>query len=607
MSDDGDGPGVPEDEDRLARPAGSIAGLASELVELARNEPDKLATRIATLTVREQAELALRLPARQRLELLLNAPQPMRLVRSLPDSDFYLTVREIGPTDALALLALGSVSQLHHVLDLESWRADRFDPRRAGAWVTMLLEAGEPPLRLFLRNADDELLTLLFKQWIRVEAIETDEPAEIKGTELGESGDEQGWVTPDGQFRFQPIIAEHLPAIRRLLQIFFQEQPARYREVLWASIWELPSEVEEQALRWRQSRLEEHGYPGPEDALTVYAPPAGHRAAPKPVEPADADGLSCSRSPLSELGARDNLAQTIDRLPDTFREQVLHGVVSTANHVLIADGTDTGDPDSHRLALRKVAAYVGIALKTRGAIAPAATARILQQVPVIELFREGFARAVALQRRTRALLDAPWGSELPRWFDLLDSPLAERLEALLEPRPLYYEIGTQERPGGPREFRSPGELEETMAALEMVEVAGKLLLERLDVDLSAALRVAERSGHPLRLSTLLRTLLAWHVTRNEGRADPLPDDVVADFLRNYVSRRTAAPDAAGRGLQSLIESVTQTAGLDSREIAVVSAFGRFCLEELLQQCAGLDPGVPVDPRYVSSLLLEPRD
>ena len=125
-------------------PADRIADLAAQLAQLARRSPEALKRQIATLTIRQQAELALRLPAAERLQLMLHAPKPMRLVRTLPDADLYLTVREVGPGDALPMLALASASQITHLLDLESWRRDRFDPERAGAWVALLCEAGEP-------------------------------------------------------------------------------------------------------------------------------------------------------------------------------------------------------------------------------------------------------------------------------------------------------------------------------------------------------------------------------------------------------------------------------------------------------------------------------
>ena len=72
-------------------PRDEVAALVLELAGLARNAPDRLTERVRALSIREQAELALRLPARERMELMLHAPKPMRLVRSLPDLELYLT------------------------------------------------------------------------------------------------------------------------------------------------------------------------------------------------------------------------------------------------------------------------------------------------------------------------------------------------------------------------------------------------------------------------------------------------------------------------------------------------------------------------------------
>ncbi|HXV77418.1 MAG TPA: DUF6178 family protein, partial [Candidatus Polarisedimenticolaceae bacterium] len=268
------------------RESGELAKLAVELARLARDAPERLAQRVSRLTIREQAELALRLPAAQRIELMLHAPKPMRLVRSLPDADLYLTVREVGPADAGSVLALASAAQLQHLIDLEAWRGDRFDGDRAGAWIALLLEAGEPALRRFLRHADEELLVLLFQRWIRVVQIEYEDGAEKHGHGEGEIGTEAGAITPDGYHRYSPSIAEHAPAIRRMLQVFFVDQPERYRQVVWGALWEMSSDIEEQALYWRQSRLEEHGFPDREQALSVYAAPLGarvHRRSELPV------------------------------------------------------------------------------------------------------------------------------------------------------------------------------------------------------------------------------------------------------------------------------------------------------------------------------------
>jgi len=289
-------------------------------VALVRDDPDSLSEHLAKLSLLEQAELALALDPQERLEFLLHAPQPLRLVRSLPDAEFYLTVREVGPTDALAIVALGSVEQLHHLLDLESWRRDRFDADRSGAWIALLLEAGEPALRRYLRTADDEFLVLLAQCWLHVRRNEPEGDPDKHGTGETEAGHEGGLVSPDGYYLFSPSIPEHAPAVGRIAQLFYTEQPERYQRVMWSSTVEMKAEVEERALQWRQSRLEEHGFPPWDEAIEVYGPPAGIRNTENAASAADTDRVQTARAPL-RLVRTGLLVEALDGLADADRRR----------------------------------------------------------------------------------------------------------------------------------------------------------------------------------------------------------------------------------------------------------------------------------------------
>ena len=469
-------------------------------VELLREDPDSLGEHLATLSLREQAELALALDAAERLEMLLHAPKPLRLVRSLPDAEFYLTVRELGPTDALPLVALASAGQLHHLVDLESWRRDRFDADRSGAWVAVLLEAGEPALRRFLRTADDDLLVLLGQRWLRVRQNEPEGDVDKHGMGETEAGHEEGLISPDGYYLMSPSIPEHAAAVHKIVQLFFTEQPERYQRVMWAAATELPSELEERALHWRQSRLEEHGFPPWDEAIEVYAPPTGARDTGH-VDGVDDDGVRTTRAPLRLLQS-GTLIEALDGLSDDAREHVLAGLLAVANRLIIADGAETGDPEAHRAAMRTVTGYVTIALDSRDDDS-ATTRAALTDHPTIELFREGYARAVELQNRARALTRSGWAAAHPRALELLELPIRARVEAAFGPRPLY--VVDDEDETLLRPFRTPAEIEETRAAIEMAELVGRLMVEELGLDLKLVIDHAEED--PPRFSTFVLTLL----------------------------------------------------------------------------------------------------
>jgi hypothetical protein len=554
---------------------------------------------LAHLGLRQQVELLLRLPAEQRARFLLEAPKPMALVRALPDGEFYLTVREIGPQGALPILALASASQISHLLDLESWRRDRFDPLRSGAWVALLVEAGEATVRRFARAIDDETLILLFRLWAHVRPLDIDHEEPTGGHGIGDVGDERGFLSPDGANLFSPERSEHALAARRLAEVLYVDDVNRYLGIIRSALFELPSEVEETALHWRTSRLEEHGYPTWDEALSIYAPPrvdATSTAVLAPAEtPDESEAASAPRAALRVLASDGLVVRSVDALAPEDRERILFELTALANRVLVADGEDAGSLESHARVLARAGAYVGLSLDARGVKDGAEGASILKAASAIELFREGYALAVSLQSRARRLAEAE---------PLVDPPLRARLAALLLPRPLYVPVVEGDEAAAARDFRSAAEIDETRVTLELCEALGLSLLTRRGLTAATLLREERRPFEDApRFSTLLLTALAWHAVRSELRVDRIPSEVVSDFLRTTASRRTADPAASARAMGRLIEALEADAGLERRPAATFRAFGTTCLDRLAADCGNLDPGLPVTPRVVGCLRL----
>ena len=558
---------------------------------------------LANLDIRQQAELVLRLPAAERAHFLLEAPKPMALVRALPDGDFYLTVREIGPQCALALLALASKSQIAHLLDLESWRRDRFDPGRCGAWVALLVEAGEATIKRFARTIDDETLILLFRLWARVKPLDIDHEEPTKGHGITEVGDERGFITPDGANLFDPERNEHALAVRRLAEAIYFDDRDRYLGIVRSALFELPSEVEETALRWRASRLEEHGYPTWDEALSIYAPPEKNPI-PLAEPPGDRAAIAAPRASLRVLGSKALIVHGVDAMTPEDRERVLFGLMALANRVLVADGGDAGSVETHTRVIERAGAYVGLALDARGIRDGSAAAPVLSEVSVVELFREGYALAAGLQSRARLMMKTGWGFGHAKAEALIDAPLRARVKALLLARPLYVAFADGEEAAAARDFAKTAELDETKLTLELCEALGATLLTSRGVTAAELLDAERRPFEDTpRFSTLLLTALAWHAIRNELRIDRLPSDVAADFLRTTASRRTADPGAPARAMAKLLEALEADAALSCRPASALRAFGTTCLDRLAADCGNLDPGTPATSRVVGCLRL----
>ena len=576
-----------------------------DLARVERTDPDRFTRELAAMPLRDQVLTVLALPPERRAHALLHGPRPMRLVRSLPAPDFFLTIREIGPVDALPLLGLASAPQLQHILDLESWRADRYDGLRAGAWVALLAEAGEPTVRRVIRAAEDSELTLLFQTWARTEQIEIDDQEPVHGHGLTDAGDERGLLAPDGAHRFRPAIPEHGPAMQRVATVLFLDDPGRYQRVIWGCLSETPSQNEDEALRWRNSRLEEHGYPPWDEAITIYAAPSKVPSPPPaPIEVRPEDAPTVARFPLAALEQGGGLATALAQASETEIETALAQLLSIAARVVVADGHDTGDPLSQVRAIRKAAGTVDIGLASAFAATAERPSDLVRRVALVEIFRAGHARVAELQRRANALVRDGWAAVHPDALQFLDAPIRPRIEGLLGNRPLHHVVGAKNPAESYRDFERPEDVEETRGALEIAEVLGEVFVGRLGVDLERLLADAlARSRDVPRFSTLFTTLLAWNAVRGELRLEPLGEDDAADFLRTVASRRTAPPDAPERALAGVIDRITERTATGPRERGVLAGFGRACLERLASECGGLEPGIPIDDRHVSCLWL----
>jgi hypothetical protein len=124
------------------------------------------------LPFQEKLEFLYGLPARQKRDLILSAPEAERLVQSFaPDTLFY-TLKEIGIADAGDLISLAIPEQIKWLFDLDCWRKDRPDLQRMREWIEAMAEGGRKRMADGLMGIDLELVSLLLRQYIKVHRLD---------------------------------------------------------------------------------------------------------------------------------------------------------------------------------------------------------------------------------------------------------------------------------------------------------------------------------------------------------------------------------------------------------------------------------------------------
>ncbi len=443
------------------------------------------------------------LTGRRRLDLILDQPDPGAVVRALPADELFHAIQDAGLADASAVVQLASPEQFRTFVDLDAWRGGEMDPLRLLPWLRAARGASSgadrdddvEAWRDKLAALDPEVVSLLLRSALRIHDLEEDEDAQPEG--------ERFVRTPEGQYlvEFLPDGADYV-TVRALLDDLYERDPFLAGRTLAAVRWELPSDLAEGALRWRDGRLADLGYPTFDEALSWFARPARTGATPAPA------GLP-DRAPgfwLASFRRETLLDRAAARLPADAVPRFEAEALAAANAVLVADRVDPSDPAAVRDAVETARTLLELGLEALSDGDLDRATAVLAATPLKAVFQQGFARILALGwKADRIRKEAAGGGDPPA----LDSPLGEALAAVGRRRPRYFP--GLERPREEwgsvasgafveRPFRSPGEIARTAAALE--DAGGLLALGR-------RLGLSPAPGAPApTLSTLYLTALA---------------------------------------------------------------------------------------------------
>ena len=336
-----------------------------------------------------QAQVALvcETPARRRAELLAVAPEPERLIPALPPAELCFTALAVGLDDAGWILEHAGAEQMTACVDLDAWHQGLPDRARLGGWLVAFADAGEEALLRAARAVDFEAWTLHLMD--RIEVV------------LKPSGDEDwtpptGGLTLDGQFYALPRKeGDDLEELTDLLRVLFQKDYWFYFRLLQSVVWELPSETEEWARRWRGGRLEDLGFPPLGEAKALYSFMGDHelRALPSEERP-----WRLSEWPLpvwmpnlpASTEADSALFRAFAVLPEGDRRPFLLEFLTVANRLAVADDLPLGEAETLPTALAKAARFASLGIEYLSAEHGESAATILLRVSQERLFQVGF-------------------------------------------------------------------------------------------------------------------------------------------------------------------------------------------------------------------------
>lgn len=373
----------------------------------------------------------------RRGERLLAATDLAAEVAALEPLEAYYIVREIGLDQALPILLELSPEQLEACVDLDCWSRSDFAVDSLDEWLTAFALADPETLARAFFSLDYVVQLLFLAQTVTVYDPDTDQvPPEDEGNETPRA------TTPDGFYLLDlktDLALKTHPF--NLLDALYQYDPIAAHRLLSDVRVDLPTQIEEEALRFRNGRMQDIGFVPPEEAAVLFSRPAVRQPLPRSQRPIDSALTRLPSVYAGPLRETTLLQQALSLITDQERLSSLEQeIVWAINSAIIAYGEKTQDikqitdiaervRDTVSLGLESLLAEQEEGGQLDSAAAPARAADLLEVWCITDLFRHGFAATLGLQHKARQALSE---SRFRSWFDLAESKQSDESEDRLE-------------------------------------------------------------------------------------------------------------------------------------------------------------------------------
>jgi hypothetical protein len=511
---------------------------------------------------KRRAELVRRLTElspNRRADEMLEEVDGKVLVRSIPAQDVYSTIIDVGLADCTEIVQLSTSEQFRTYVDLAAWQGDRLDPLEVVHWLRAARGDDDEAFTRKVAALDIELLELIYKKLAKIHDIIEDPDVNTEGVTM---------ETPEGKFLIEfDVEGADEAAMRRLTFDLMANNPFELTRFFEAVRWEMPTELEEAAFQFRQSRLQDLGFPPIEEAAKVFA-----WVDPDKVKVISKTGASALAAPVP--GHVDLVSAAFRGLDEVERQNLEAEVRYLVNCVLVAEGAEPGDPPAIRKYSEFSRDYLDLGLEHLTNGAPELASEAVRSRPLREIFQLGFSLTLKLKRQVERLAKEEGAKFADTWLALDEE--AQMLNALLRRRPLK---ALKVHGAEPVPFRNRRELAEAEALLGRVREQRTIFAALLgdspgDTVARFGFTLAELTPQRLFAAVVARAELEGTV-----EAVPFPElkltELAARILEDNAPARLRA-SAGSRAVEVLAASIAASKG--EFELMVARVLNSFVTE-----------------------------
>ena len=359
----------------------------------------------------------------RRGERLLASTDLAGEVATLEPLEAYYIVKEVGLDQALPILLELSQEQLQAGIDLDCWNRYDFGADSFDKWLAAFAIAGPEALASAFLSLDYVVQLLFLAQTVTVYDPDTDQIPQ-EDTVNGKSRA----ITPDGfyllELKTQMALKIH-PFT--LLDALYQYDPTATHQLLSDIRVDLPTQIEEEALRFHSGRMNDLGFVTPDEASILFSRPAIRQPLPRPRKLVDSGRTRVPSVFAGPLSKTSLLQQALSLITDQERLSSLEQeIVWAINSAIIAYGEKTQDIEQITDIVERVRDTISLGLESllaqqepnwtlNDGTAAAKASDLLDVWSIIDLFRHGFTATLDLQQELRLALGEP---RFHDWYNL---------------------------------------------------------------------------------------------------------------------------------------------------------------------------------------------
>ena len=561
--------------------------------------------RLEKLAADRQEVLSLK--GKQALDAILDHPQPNALVHSFAEEDLFFLIHDIGPEDALDLIAMASNRQWEYILDIETWEKDRINLNAVTEWLGFMLKSDPQRFIRWAAMEKPDLVEYLLFHSIEVIVREDDQdPSDF----------EDGFITYDDVFYFKILEEKYAPdadadfeelhqkLLTRILDHLAKIDHVFYQQTLLRSACVNSAESEEEAFRLRNFRLAEKGFVPFHEAVGVFQPiSVDHLKKKKKIIAEQPEPDTFVPAPINPTNLMDEdslFSQALAKITNfNILQQLQVEFAGVCNQLIAAEQSPVRSRDELKTIVKKACGFISIGLErllvSNKVANDLPTDEYIIAYPLLDLFRTGYGKIARLRQQAKKWQQNSWfyKNELPLSF--WGERLVGVIGGLLINRPKFYDND------------QTGDLYREFEALADIEMTGRILAEAMAYDhLLSEMDIPADGFSTDRFITcenLLMTLWARHCIGLPPDIDPIPVTLFRPFFADLWEPGKTPPVIRESKKTDLLQWLASESELPENKISQNLGHAlELLFDEIADDCGTIRPE-GLDPRFIPLFLL----